>query len=134
MPTINTICDRIKNANHKDNRTDPDGKLIFHHFLSADRYAVDFADDRVREGWQQFDTDQDAWYFGLWVNPKRLATLCYAEGDWTLCEFSTVEIYNAEITRLGEVYGEGFILKEIHVGTGNITTHRQDRAEFLVSQ
>lgn len=133
MRSVNYHCDQIKNANHKDNNRAEDGTLVFHYFHSSDRYVIDFAERRHAEGWWQFDTDQDAWYFGLWVNPKRLATLCYAEGDWRLVEFLTPETYNAEINRLSEAYGEGFILKEFHVGTGHVTTHRQDRAKFVIA-
>lgn len=40
-------------------------------------------DDRLTasDGWQQYDTDQDAYYFGIWINPVKRETFTYAEGD-----------------------------------------------------
>ena len=34
-----------------------------------------------KDGWRQFDTDQDAWYFGVWYNMDKKMTVTYAEGD-----------------------------------------------------
>src|SRR5438132_508470 len=73
-------------------------KQIRRAFLPSERYGVDFAEDFKAEGWEQFDTDQDAHYFGVWVNRGRLQTLTYAEGDWTLVTCSDREHYNAEIS------------------------------------
>lgn len=98
--------------------------------LDDDRYIVDFAPDFATEGWQQFDTNQDAWYFGVWVNPKKWMTLSYAEGDWSLVECPTVEQYLDEIKRMCLFYGEGYVAKAID-HDGSVTIYRQDRAEFV---
>jgi len=39
---------------------------------------------RSRDGWEQFDTDQDARYFGVWINRDARMTVTYAEGDLTI--------------------------------------------------
>ena len=67
---------------------DKEGRVIQRAFRPSERYVVDFADNRTQEGWMQFDTNQDAPYYGVWVNPAKLQTLSYAEGDWSLvtCE------------------------------------------------
>lgn len=52
-------------------------------FCPADRYLYDFKYCTSSKGWAQFDTRQDAPYYGNWVNPSKLETLEYAEGDIT---------------------------------------------------
>jgi hypothetical protein len=51
-----------------------------HWHCAADRYKFDFSEE-YRRGWKQYDTRQDAWYYGVWYNPVSMQTLCYAEGD-----------------------------------------------------
>ena len=57
------------------------GATVHRTWMSMNRYVFDF---NLKDGWQQYDTDQDAWYFGIWVNLKTLQTLTYAEGDVVL--------------------------------------------------
>lgn len=99
-------------------------------FFPSERYIIDFAEDSKAEGWRQFDTSQDAHYFGFWVNPKTLQALCYAEGDWTLVNCPDTRHYNAEIQDAIDFYDEGFEFKTI--GKEGITEYRQDRNEFLI--
>lgn len=101
---------------------------------NTDRYIVDIAEERCAEGWMQFDTDQDAPYFGQWVNPKTRQTLCYAEGDWSLVTCADDEHYNAEILDACEFYDEGFEFIAIDISTGTRTEYRQDRKKFLIKE
>lgn len=55
-------------------------------FSPADRYLYDFGLCKTANGWAQFDTAQDASYFGNWLNPFRLMWFSYCEGDCTLIE------------------------------------------------
>jgi hypothetical protein len=114
----------------KEPETNKRGNVVHRGFFSTERYIVDFADDFGSEGWQQFDTDQDAHYFGCWVNPVKFLTLTYAEGDWTLVECFDKDHYNAEIQDAINFYGEGFEFKTID--ENGITEYRQDREKFLV--
>ena len=107
------------------------GNTIHRANADSERYAVDFAPDFTSEGWEQFDTDQDAHYFGVWVNPAKRLTLCYAEGDWMLVGCETDADYNREIAGLIEFHGEGRIALVIDGETGDATEYRQDRAQFL---
>lgn len=106
------------------------GNAIRRAFLPCDRYRVDFADDFTAEGWEQFDTDQDASYFGVWVNRQTLQTLTYAEGDWTLVTCPDKQRYRLEIEDAIRFYGEGYIAKVLDAN-GTKTTFRQDRMRFL---
>ena len=44
----------------------------------ADRYYYDRT--LLAQGWQQYDTEEDAWYFGVWIHTEKLETFTYAEG------------------------------------------------------
>ena len=129
MKSVLSFCEKIKaNADDRNSFT-AQGCRIYRTFAPAGRYIIDFADDFHSDGWQQFDTDQDAEYFGVWLNPARLMTLTYAEGDWSLIECENREHYLAEVQSAIDFYGEGFIAKSID--ESGITVYRQDRQEFL---
>jgi len=55
-------------------------------FAPADRYLYDFGLCSYANGFCQVDTQQDASYFGTWINPTRLILFTYCEGDTTLTE------------------------------------------------
>lgn len=98
------------------------------------RYIIDFADDFAKEGWLQYDTAQDAEYFGLWVNKKNKQILKYCEGDWTLHEYRTVEKFNLNMQSLNNYYAEGMSFAAIDTEKRVVTVHRQDRSEFLIGE
>lgn len=112
---------------HGEQHDRPNGQL-YTMFSADDRYLVDFAPDFAASGWMQFDTDQDAHYFGAWVNPRRRLTLSYAEGDWALMRCLNRSTYNAEVDRWCEFYGEGQVATVID--DDGVTIVRQDRATF----
>ncbi len=99
-------------------------------FLPSERYIIDFAEDFNTEGWQQFDTDQDAHYFGVWINARQRLILTYCEGDWTLEECPSTDHYRDAVKRLCDFYGEGRICRVID-DKGGVTDYVQDRSEFL---
>jgi len=126
--TVRDHVERIKRNGKKLHLVSGE-RWDWHH--DAERYLVDFAIDYKMEGWKQFDTSQDAWYFGVWVNPGKLSTLTYAEGDWTLTEYTTKGTYNINIKEMCEFYDDGFIAKAID-RSGEMTVYRQDRQEFFI--
>jgi hypothetical protein len=128
MRSVNQFCEVIKSVGAA--RANARGCPLYEINRDTDRYIVDFADDFTVEGWLQFDTDQDAHYFGAWVNPVSFRTLSYAEGDWCLCECCDREHYNAEIQDMIRFYGEGRIALVI-ARTGDATEIKQDRSKFL---
>ena len=130
MKSVNAFCERIKNADAASKNGQEND--VFRAFLPSERYIIDFADDFTTEGWLQFDTDQDAEYFGVWVNPSTLQTLTYAEGDWTLVCCQDVEHYNAEVRDAINFYGEGYVAKGFDPANNSMTIWVQDREEFLI--
>lgn len=61
---------------------------------------------RRSEGWQPYATNQDAWYFGYWVNPVKREILSYTEGDVEHLVCDTAEQFSDELADLAKVYGE----------------------------
>ena len=60
-------------------------------FAPGDRYYYDFKKCLPSNGWCQFDTSQDASYFGNWINPLTYELLSYCEGDVTHTTCGTAE-------------------------------------------
>lgn len=127
---IQTLIEAIRRRSN-DTDTNERGNVVARMFHPSERYIVDFADDFKAGGWEQFDTDQDAHYFGVWLNKGARLTLTYAEGDWTLVTCPSWDSYIAEVQDAIRFYGEGFIAKALDVTTGEVTVYAQDRAEFL---
>lgn len=128
-----TIEQWITRINRFGDRTDLNDGTVRHCLhRDAERYAIDFAEDFKAGGWKQFDTSQDAWYFGVWVNPSRLGVLTYCEGDWSFEVCPGKDQYNALIRSMCECYDDGYVAKSIDVESGITTTLVQDRAEFFI--
>ena len=72
----------------------------------GDRYFFDTRVCTVAEGWKQYDTVQDAWYFGTWVHVEARQILCFAEGDLSLTVCPTQESFKAELAKMAEFYGD----------------------------
>lgn len=82
------------------------GNLIVHRFLvDCDRYYFD-AKLTKADGWTQYDTDQDAWYFGIWVNVTRREIVTYAEGDYYWTKAVTNEMLADELRDMAEFHGD----------------------------
>lgn len=69
----------------------------------ATRYQFDA--NLLPEGFRQWDTEQDASYFGVWVHPERMVIITFAEGDFIRQEADNRDEFRAELARMVEVYG-----------------------------
>jgi len=58
---------------------------------NGNRYIFDFDICSTKKGFAQIDTEQDAWYYGVWVNPFTKTIVNYAEGDLTIQEAESDE-------------------------------------------
>lgn len=102
------------NANHGQQEIQPDlvkegGCLLFrdenakaklmewgYPRLGGERYAF----DEHLKGWEQFDTAQDAPYYGIWTSVDRMATVSFCEGDVTLVVAPDLEAFRTEVRAL----------------------------------
>ena len=125
--TIKQYVDALLSEPKGDSR---DGTVLHRMFLPSERYVIDFAPDFQSGGWRQFDTDQDAAYFGVWYSAPQRLVLTYCEGDWTLEVAEDAEAMAAAVKRLCDFYREGFVFKAMDAD-GTLTTFVQDRAAML---
>ena len=87
--------------------TDEHGNTIERAFFEdRDRYLYDFELCSAGKGWSQFDTDQDAWYFGVWVHLQNHEIVTYAEGDETRIRSSTLATFAAALESMARAYGQ----------------------------
>ena len=63
----------------------------------GDRYVFDFKLCTAEKGWAQLDTDQDAPYYGQWVNPLKLEYVSHVEGDQTHIQYADEAEFTAGI-------------------------------------
>lgn len=92
----------IDEANERGNviHRDVDADAVLG-FRGGSRYAYD---GRL-QGWRQFDTSNDASYFGVWVNLESRSIMTYCEGDRTLVVCPTDESLKAELDSMEAFYG-----------------------------
>ena len=109
-----------------------DSRKVYHSFIgpNADRYMFDFERCNSKDGWKQYDTDQDASYFGVWVHLKRHLVVTFAEGDLTLVVCYDDEAMKTELKSMGEFYGDPPpAFKVIDVEANTITHINDERPE-----
>jgi len=78
-------------------------------FTGDNRYVYDYGlrvYDKDTSGWKQYDTFEDAWYFGCWVHVEERKIFTYAEGDRTLVVCPTAESFQEELEVMADFYGE----------------------------
>jgi len=87
-------------------KIDEHGNTVTSRFIGdGDRYAYDFEHCRAADGWIQYDTENDAWYFGVWVHPKRREIVTYAEGDEIRVTCPDDDAFRAKLAGMAEFYG-----------------------------
>lgn len=87
-------------------RTNDRGNQVYSGFIgSRDRLEFDFGACSSENGYKQYDTEQDAWYFGVWVHVEKRMTVTYAEGDLTVTTCPTLESFRFELEDMEKFYG-----------------------------
>ncbi len=64
-----------------------------------------YYDEKLGADWSQYDTNQDASYFGVWVNAKLRQVMTFTEGDESLTTCPTVESFQKELDDMAACYG-----------------------------
>lgn len=81
------------------------GRIWRAFLFDENRYRFDFGPCKG-PGWRQYDTDQDAWYFGVWVHLAEMLVVTFAEGDLSIWVADDVASLSAELDRMAAFYGE----------------------------
>ncbi|MEG0007319.1 MAG: hypothetical protein RR721_08325 [Aeromonas sp.] len=93
----------------------------------ADRYYYDRA--LLAQGWQQYDTEEDAWYYGIWINTEKLETFTYAEGDTSNVIAPNLEAFRAELARLYQYHPQAPAFICIDPEAGVVTHYFETKPE-----
>lgn len=72
-------------------------------FRFGDRHGYDRR--LLAQGWEQWDTTQDASYFGCWIHTSERRTMCYVEGDRVLVQCPDEDSFAAELADMERFYG-----------------------------
>jgi hypothetical protein len=105
------------------------GSEVFRDLLiEGDRYVFDFKYCTPSKGWRQYDTSQDAWYFGVWIHIEDRKIVTYMEGDVVIITSPTLEIFRKEIQDMNEYYGDPPAWATvIDYDTGQVTKYVEER-------
>ncbi|MBF0240013.1 MAG: hypothetical protein HQM12_20110 [SAR324 cluster bacterium] len=104
--------------------------LIYRGFIQTERYLFDFDVCTSKQGWNQYDTHQDAWYFGIWYHPEKRLIFTYAEGDTTLIECQTNESFQSELKSMNAFYGGPPVVCVAIDMNGTVTRFLGDRPDL----
>ena len=81
--------------------TNKNGCTIIRSFhLYRERYHYDFS----LFGWENYDTPQDASYFGVWVNKNALSVITFAVGDEVRAIAPDQKAFEAELADMARFY------------------------------
>ena len=90
-----------------DKSVNEHGNTVYSAFIgSRDRLEFDMGPCSHDKGWEQYDTDQDAWYFGVWIHREKRMTATYAEGDFSVVTCHTLESFRKEVEGMNAFYGK----------------------------
>ena len=107
------------------------GCTIRRAFRVGSRHVVDRAPDFEAEGWQQFDTSEDADHFGIWLNPRHRVVLTFADGYWTLESCPSAEHYREAVGRLCKYFDAGRSPRMLGAD-GILTDAEQEQSDLYV--
>lgn len=93
----------------------------------ADRYYYDRT--LLAQSWQQYDTEEGAWYYGIWIHTEKLETFIYAEGDTSHVIAPNVEAFRAELARLYQYHPQAPAFISIDPEAGVVTHHFETKPE-----
>jgi hypothetical protein len=104
LSTLNDLNKAIGPEGYKKEvtKTRSGNEMHLWFMLYGSRYPFD--EVLCRDGWIQFNTDQDASYFGVWVHYAKQQTVTYCEGDISLVICKTPEEYDQEIKEMESFY------------------------------
>ncbi|MDP3596957.1 MAG: hypothetical protein Q8S75_08200 [Nitrospirota bacterium] len=72
----------------------------------ATRYPYDLIHCAADRGWVQYDTPQDASYFGCWVQYEERLIVTFAERDVILVDCPTPGSFHLELADMARFYGD----------------------------
>jgi len=106
-------------------------KTTTYEFLgdSVNRFYFDrvFSLRDSEKGWEQWDTDQDSAWFGVWVNISKLTVVTFAEGDLTTEVYNSQEAMKRGFKHMVSFYGPPPVVVTTINTDGTVTHFSADR-------
>jgi hypothetical protein len=102
------------------------GDPILRRRFEGDRYTFDGGPCHGND-WEQWGTDQDAWYFGIWVHQPSRTIVQFIEGDLSIVRCADAERFRAEVERMEAHYGAPPIAFIVIDHDGSRTNYISDR-------
>jgi hypothetical protein len=111
----------------------PRGNQVYRWFRETSSYR--FASALPAQGYRQYDTDQDAAWFGVWINVEAGKIFTFAEGDCILVSCPTRAGFISELTHMESFYGSAPEFMRVLGEDGTVTRYVDVRpgAELLVA-
>lgn len=110
----------LKSAPRETNQR---GNAVERWFRPSSSYAFDA---KLRE-YQRYSTDQDAEWFGVWVDVIQRKVFTYAEGDCILVSCPTSESFAAELADMELFYGPAPAFMRALNTDGSVTRYVETR-------
>jgi len=112
-----------------DEGTNRHGNATRYAFLmEGERYLFDL---NLDQGWSQFDSTSDAWYFGIWLCKDKLRLLTYAEGDVEFTQCKDAESFDTELAVLCCFHKPKHVTAALGED-GSITRYYEDRRSHFI--
>jgi uncharacterized protein YuzE len=121
MPRIH-----IHEVNFDSIEESENGTLSRKFVMGVERYLFDVSVCTSARGWTQYDTDQDAPYFGVWVHKENHEVVTFAEGDLTYLKARDADAFAAEIERMNAFYEPTPAVTTIDAD-GRLTRHYDEK-------
>ena len=124
MKNINEIVGLTAIVKFLDGGTaeEKDNRVIYRSVSAAaggqTRYLFDEELCRAADGWKQYDTEQDASYFGVWVHVEGRLIVTFAEGDVSVVYCLTDEALKDELHKVGDFYGATPLAFKVYAEAG----------------
>lgn len=81
------------------------GAAIERWFVEDGSTSKMFALMKKADGWVDYPTSSDAWYYGIWVSPLKRQVLSYCEGDVTRVTCDSDAQFMAELALMASFHG-----------------------------
>ena len=95
---------QIHEVNFNSTEESENGTVRRTFVMGISRYTFDGWVCTKARGWTQYDTDQDASYFGIWVHRDNLEVVTFAEDDLTYFKARDAEAFALEIEGMNAFY------------------------------
>lgn len=97
--------EKFKKLSDTRTHTDEKGISIYENRMGDNRYAYDQILCNPKHGWIQFDTSEDAAWFGIWTHAVEHFVVVYAEKDVSIIHIPEKQDWIDRLKKMRQEYG-----------------------------